>query len=677
MKTAIQIFLKQTRRSTKRLVLQLVLLCVAVAFFVVSLNLYSNSMKNLQTVEDTYMTIATMEIYGDVNEVGELVKTSADDRVGRFLLTRYGYDLSPLQQLPMVQNVDLRYRCAAYIPGQLSLDLCASDWMTEEQLQMAGLQGADAHTTMRTHMLRFRLMGDEPVEFHRELDGKYYRYDEKAVHMEVLDSAHPQMEYKNPFGVDFSMVIHHVENDHDAEIRRLNRSDRTDAVILYPGVEYVLLGAREASTLYRKDSENGLYSQVYQFLTLDGYLLSTKLSVYNNYCLYEGTRLHYSNSVSENYRYTGTGGKVPFPIQRWEDVQSDPELSAYVDDLWQATAYSASSFAVTLTSDIRQLPAWQVKNMFLHEGRMITKEEYASGAKVCMVSTRLAERHGWKLGDKLDMHLYHESFSQYTGTTADSEMMASMYMDGFFDEGQYEIVGIYGQRENKVDSEAAPEVFAQPWNVIYIPERSAPHAPALEDRPIQASLLTFKLKNGSINEFKAAVEKMGLTDQVPGEYEIKFSYFDQGYAKIQPGLMEMNKNAKLLLGLSAALLAVTMVLMAFLFAQQHKHSAGILRMLGGSKKQAFAAILTCAAVVVAAGGIVGTILGGALTQSVGASILGDAAASATVELATGASPVLTALCGVGCMALFLLLTAIFTGTYIGKEPRALLPKDQA
>jgi hypothetical protein len=98
-------------------------------------------------------------------------------------------------------------------------------------------------------------------------------------------------------------------------------------------------------------------------------------------------------------------------------------------------------------------------------------------------------------------------------------------------------------------------------------------------------------------------------------------------------------------------------------------------MLGGSKKQAFTAILACAAAVVAAGGVVGTILGGALTQSVGASILGDVK-SAAVELATGANAALTALSGLGCMALFLLLTAIFTATYIGKEPRALLPQDK-
>jgi hypothetical protein len=70
------------------------------------------------------------------------------------------------------------------------------------------------------------------------------------------------------------------------------------------------------------------------------------------------------------------------------------------------------------------------------------------------------------------------------------------------------------------------------------------------------------------------------------------------------------------------------------------------------------------------------ILGGVLTQSVGESILGDAASTAKVALSTGASPLLTALSGVGCMALFLLLTAMFTVTYIGKEPRQLLPEDK-
>ena len=675
MPISIRIFLQQTVRKKSRFALNIVLLCAVTVFFVVSLNLYHNSRANLQAVENAYTTIATMEIYGDVNKEGDLVQPSAADQVGRFLLTRYGYDLSPLQQLPMVQNVDLRYRCAAYIPGQISLDVYASEMMNETQLALNGLQPTDVNTTMRIHMLRFRLSGDEPVEISRTKAGEYYRYDMKAVDIEVLETTHPQIEYKNPIGLTFSSVIHAVQNDHDAEIRRLNRSQEIDKLILYPNVEYVLFGASETDTWFRKDPDTGLYSPVQRLNVIEGRVVSIRFMVYNYPCLYEGAALHYSGD-SEYYTSAGIKGNVPYCIQRWEDVQSDPELAAYFDALWQATAYSTSSFAVTLTSDIRLLPAWQVKNMFLQEGRMITEEEYDSGAKVCMVSTRLAERHGWKLGDKLDMHLYHEDFPQYTGTTSCSEMWASMYMEDFFDEGQYKIVGIYGQSEGEVDSEAAPEVFAQPWNAIYIPENSAPHAPALEDRAIQASLLTFHLKNGTIKEFQAAVEKLGLTEQKSGQYQLKFSYFDQGYDKIKGGLVEMNRNAVLLLALSLILLLVTMILMAFLFSRQHKHSAGILRMLGGSKKQAFTAILACAAVVVAAGGVMGTILGGVLTQSVGGGIMDDVE-SAAVGLATGASLGLTILAGLGCIVLFLALTAIFTATYIGKEPRALLPKDQA
>ena len=674
MKTAAQIFLRQTRRGTKRLTLQLALLCAITSFFVVSLNLYANSMRNLQTVENAYTTIATTEIYGDVNAEGELVEAGSADRVGRFLLTRYGYDLSPLQALSMVQNIHLRYRCAAYIPGQLSLDAYAAEMMDDSQLELNHLELKDVQTTMKTHMLRFRLTGDEPVEIRRTKAGGYYRYEEKAVDIEVLETTHPQIEYKNPIGLTFSRAVHRVQDDHDAEIQQLNRSQETDKLILYPGVEYVLLGAIETDTYYRNDPDTGLYSPIHRFNVIENRVVSVQFTIYNNYCLYEGAELRYSNS--EYYKSVGTKGNIPYCIQRWEDVKRDPEKAAYWDALWQATAYAASSFAVTLTSDIQMLPAWQVKNMFLQEGRMITSEEYESGAKVCMVSARLAEKHGWKLGDKLDLHLYHEDFPQSTGTASCSEIWPSMHMEDFFDQGQYKIVGIYGQRENAVNSDAAAEVFAQPWNVIYIPENSAPHAPALEDRPIQSSLITIELQNGSIDQFKAAVEELGLTEQKTGEYQLKFSYFDQGYDKIQPGLVEMNKNAKLLLDLSAVLLAVTMLLTAFLFSRQHRHSAGILRLLGGSRGQAFAAILACAAAVAAAGGILGTILGDALTQSVGASILGDAAESAVVALHTGAIPALTVLSGIGCIVLFLLLTAIFTATYIGKEPRQLLPESK-
>ena len=283
------------------------------------------------------------------------------------------------------------------------------------------------------------------------------------------------------------------------------------------------------------------------------------------------------------------------------------------------------------------------------------------------------------MGDTLDLHLYECSILRdQTGTdimTEDPLLYPPSYLKdcgGFFEEDTYEIVGIFAGRDFTDYGDSTPAVYFNPRDTIYIPANAASGA---QEGPIQPSLITIHLKNGGIAAFLQAVEEMGLTDFTVGEYEIQFHCFDQGYSKIQPGLQEMNRNAVLMLLLSGLLLAVTFILSAFLFAQQHKHSTGILRMLGGSKKQAFAAILACAAAVVLMGSIPGSILGGALTQRVGASISG-ATEIARVALSTGASPGLTALTGAGCVALFLLLTAIFTAAYIGKEPGALLPNSK-
>ena len=108
MKTAIQIFLKQTRRGTKRLALQLVLLCAVTMFFVVSMNLCSNSRQNLLTVENIYSTIATMEFYGYVTADGKLVHPGDEACVGRHLLSVEDYDFSELLALNSVNSIELR-----------------------------------------------------------------------------------------------------------------------------------------------------------------------------------------------------------------------------------------------------------------------------------------------------------------------------------------------------------------------------------------------------------------------------------------------------------------------------------------------------------------------------------------------------------------------------------------
>ena len=660
-----QIFFKQTVRAKTRLWLSLVLLCAVVAFFVISLNLYYNGAQNLHTVENTYHTIAGMEIYGYVDAQGNLVDPGDESCVGRHLLSLDDYDFSELLALDMVKNIELRTRVGAYIPGYQQV----YHEVPESPIYKSGtkvlMQNQD--------VIRFVLSGDEPYTIALQGNDLSQRYRELPIR--VLEQANSLVQYPNEFALYVSNWDDAVIDRFADDIRRINGNDQTDSITLYPGVEYVMAVGYPGSSLWIVDPETGKYVwDKDEIITLKGHF-HVGIGLGLRFFTYEEPRgLQYEPGFGLNKTGFPTVRKEPFFLHRYEDVKDDARWTEYV----QSMIYDVSSFPVVMTQDISLIPAWFEDGMFLNEGRMITPEEYQSGAKVCMVSATLAFQQGWKIGDALELHLYKDT--GVIDTPKDGILNATLlitdYMKdngGFFEEDTYQIVGIFAQKEIVDQGGAAEAVLHNPINAIYIPENAAPNAPKC---PMQAGVVTIELKNGSINAFNAAVEELGLTESKAGEYEYRFTCFDQGYGKIAGGLQEMHRNAKILLGLSAVLMLVTMVLTAFLFSRQHKHSAGILRMLGGSKRQAFTAILACAATVVTAGGIVGTALGGALTQSVGGGIMGDVE-SAAVELATGASLGLTILSGLGCMVLFLALTAIFTATYIGKEPRALLPKDQA
>ena len=105
----------------------------------------------------------------------------------------------------------------------------------------------------------------------------------------------------------------------------------------------------------------------------------------NGFQYYETTTLIYNKHSGLTCAYSSLPGE-PFPLQRYADVKDDPVWAEYTG----AGQYNGSAFSVTLTDDITLVPAWYQGAMFLQEGRLITREEYASGAKVCMISSELA-----------------------------------------------------------------------------------------------------------------------------------------------------------------------------------------------------------------------------------------------------------------------------------------------
>ena len=678
----IQIFLRQTVRSKAKLCLNLVLLAIATAFFVMSINLFANSAGNLRTVENTYTSIATMEFWGYVNEAGELVHPGDETSVGWKWLSVEDFDLSPLLDIPTVTGIDLRTRVGAYIPGHSEIYLSGTESaiMLDEWVELWNTYD----------VIRFVLDSQEPLTIalneYSDPDNPF-RDQYIDFPIRILEQRNSLLSYPERLTLEIiSPQWDWLERFSD-EIRRLNRSDCADRITLYPGVEYVITCS--SGDYWIRDEETGRYVWQYDVENYATENHQIKQELFFGPALkIVGSAYYETHYMIYNqfgfYRTSDHDGvprlNVPFAIQRYEDVKDDPQWNAYA----QASIYESQSFSVTLTQDISRIPAWYQGAMFLNEGRMITQEEYNIGAKVCMVSAKMAAQQGWQVGDTLEMHLYASNYyNDEAIITAPSNVIPTKKLippiynkdtEGFFEEDTYTIVGIFGQKEFDDFGETSELVYYNPHNAIYIPANAAPNAPA---GPIQPSLITVYLKNGGIATFQQTVEALGLTDFNIGEYQIKFSYFDQGYSKIKPGLDEMNRNAVLLLSLSSVLLLTTMVLLAFLFSQGHKHSAGILRVLGGSKRQAVSAILTCAGLVGSFSSLMGTILGGKLTDTVGARIAGDTANISRVALHVGINPALTVLTGLGCIALFLMLTALFTAGYIGKEPRQLLPQSKA
>ena len=236
-------------------------------------------------------------------------------------------------------------------------------------------------------------------------------------------------------------------------------------------------------------------------------------------------------------------------------------------------------------------------------------------------------------------------------------------------------------------SEAAISV---PWNTIYIPEKSLTNAPAEEDRPVTGALLTIWLENGKIEPFIERMNELGITGAKQGDYEARFTFYDQGYSRIQPSLEALSGTAELLLILSSSLLVIAALLLAFFYAQSQKQSIGTMRLLGCSKARAFAAVMLSALIIAVTGALMGAAIGHALTAGVGESIMASAnqtpeeflafsaylaeSTQVDVEFALGADAKVSLLTCLAALGLFIAGTLVFVLRYLGKGPRELLPR---
>lgn len=652
------VFIQQLKRSRKTL-FYILLLIVATAFFVTSVNLYQNSTANLRKAEETYSTLAVTELYGDVDKYGNLVEENSETHVGYKTVAAQGYDFSDILDSEAVESWDLRTQYGAYI----------------ENVPALNGENGNGKCAPRAlgNLIRFKLKGNSQIT----LD--FLSDNTPMLKLEVLDDAAGCFQYGETFRFqsylsDEEMIFY------KEQIKQVNRSDEATSLTLHPDVEYV--ACIWPGTYWKWSEEQGILEPVEGII---GFYICYPWSDYGNF------HVEYDEDKEELVYDEGDEMGSPFPVQRWEDVQNDPQLKAYYEKAWHDVGMQHYIYQVQTTNDITSVPAYHIGGASLCEGRLITQEEYDSGAMVCMVSEEQAFFQNWSIGDKLKIQLF-ETFYQPTERLAFSHPVWDSDENHFIHEGEYEIVGFYSNNPVTGNSDISANTLDMSIFNIYLPEKSVPAVQPLEERYVHSSLFSVKLKNGSIDDFISDMEIKGLTLEQAGQFNPKFTFFDQGYSLIQPGLEAMNSTAKLLLFLSSALILIVCILLAYFFWQNQKQTVGIFRLLGGTKKQAITAILLCVFILCVIGGVIGAGMGYGIAEFMGSEIMeenftaserdslfqpyvlsdGEGQESITVS----ANPILTA----GASAVVLMFPAfllIFICKDINKEPRELLPKSKA
>ena len=679
--------LKQLFRKPIRTVLYILVLVLLTAFFCTSLNLYMDSQHNLQLANDTYTTIAIMELYADVDSRGNIISdvTKAEDYAGYHALTVYGYDLEPIITAPSVKKYELRARYGAF---------------SEDNIAVRYNDKKQAIPICSEDIIRFKIVPEHQKEAEADKewndvefvdDGRYrihtFSFVDSDTHtsrkynLDIIESAINVFDYEK-LPILFNISLDNIYTttpltDTNSLMPSAEYADKPDCIILEPNTEYIASISGLSSSSNTFNAANSLYKIQTFGVARDKFFRS------NYYCYSIGR----SEYVSCDYPYEN-----PFWIYEYDELKSKPEMLKKYEQIARAYYINSRSFGVMTTNDLTGIPAFHLGNMFIPEGRMITEEEYASGAKVCMISTDLAKLQGWNVGDKIDFSFYE--YNNFVNATIWGSRLSPRYTytdpDHFFDNGEYEIVGTYNVRPLTGTSAVSASAVSVPWNTIYIPEKSLENAPAEEDRPVTGALLTIWLENGKIEPFIERMNELGITGAKQGDYEARFTFYDQGYSRIQPSLEALSGTAELLLILSSSLLVIAALLLAFFYAQSQKQSIGTMRLLGCSKARAFAAVMLSALIIAVTGALIGAAIGHALTAGVGESIMANAnqtpeeflafsaylaeSTQVEVEFALGADASVSLLTCLAALGLFIVGTLVFVLRYLGKGPRELLPR---
>lgn len=266
------------------------------------------------------------------------------------------------------------------------------------------------------------------------------------------------------------------------------------------------------------------------------------------------------------------------------------------------------------TNSLDVLPTYHEGQVFVKEGREISAEEFASGAKVCMLPWRVAVRNRLEIGDKVPLSLVA---SIHGGAARDQFMTFGMFStlnaqgkpyEPFLEE-EYEIVGTYGLLNERLvydDEDFINFMFLIPAKSVQASDENN----LVHIGPMTAKTTSFQIPNGTIEEFDAA-----LHAAVPEAEQLTITYDDMGYTKVVESLNEARLTAVLFFAVGVFSTAAIIVLLLYFFVVKQKKRTAIERSLGATKGRCRVSILSGLLVLTLLFSAVGSLAGAFLMEN--------------------------------------------------------------
>ena len=203
---------------------------------------------------------------------------------------------------------------------------------------------------------------------------------------------------------------------------------------------------------------------------------------------------------------------------------------------------------VTYTNAIEDTVPFHQSMMRMKSGRLFTAEEYESGAKVCVVSSRITGMLELDVGDTLDMSVFSSETDLY-----DPSSLVPV------DSGQYEIIGIFYETEN------------YPCHV-FLPGLEEKELLPVTGYTLGRFLLKNELTEGFLRQAEPLIEK-----------GFRIAVYDQGYSAAIEPMRELQFISIIFLAVTLLLAVVTLLLQSHLFVSRQRDAAQTMDKLGSGK----------------------------------------------------------------------------------------------